>query len=314
MRLAAQGHFQKIFLDARFKGFAHFRSHLKEPVGWTQSFDPLVGAFEVVILDPEGDALPGLFKTIEQGPAQKLLVQGGPEAFDLSQRHRMMGGRADVMDVFLLQFLLEPGLAPPGGILSAVVGQHFPGCFVSGHRSAENLQHVLASLAVKQAGPDYEPGIIIHESDQIGVAKPHLEGENIALPHLIRGGPFEEPGPDQVPARFGWRLDQPFFLELLPDRFGAGLHQKKPAQKLGDPFDPEGGVLLFEFDDFVPNRSGQPRGSSAGGFFQTFLPCHSIIAHPMTDSSIGHPQDAGHLTLGEAFLQVEFDRAQPLLK
>jgi hypothetical protein len=201
--LAPQRHFQKIILDARLNGLADFTGHFKETVGGTQPFDALVGTFVVVILNPESDPFAGRFEGFKLRPAQELLIERGPEALDFPQRHRVMRGRANVMDVFLLQLLLEPGFSPPRGVLPAIVGEHLTGRLVSGDGATEHLQNILGRLAVEQPGAGDEPGIVIHDSNEIDPALSHLEGEDVALPHLVGRGPLEEPGTDQVAPGLG---------------------------------------------------------------------------------------------------------------
>ncbi len=104
LRFATQGQLQKIFLDAGFDGLAQFCLDLKEPVRRTQSLDPLVGAFVVVVFDPQFDAFPCRLEAVELGTNEELLPDGGPEAFDLAERHRMLGPGFEVRDPVLLQF------------------------------------------------------------------------------------------------------------------------------------------------------------------------------------------------------------------
>jgi hypothetical protein len=52
-----------------------------------------------------------------------------------------------MFDPVLLQLLLEAGLAPPVGVLPAVVGQHLLGNPVVGYCPAVGLEHVLCGLA-----------------------------------------------------------------------------------------------------------------------------------------------------------------------
>ena len=52
-----------------------------------------------------------------------------------------------MFDTVFLQLLLEAGLPPPVGVLSAIVRQHLLGDPVVGHRPAVGLKHVLGGLA-----------------------------------------------------------------------------------------------------------------------------------------------------------------------
>ena len=64
---AAQGQFQKVFLNTLFDGAAQLRLDLEEAVGRTQSFDALMRPLVVVIFDPEFDAFAGGLEAVELG-------------------------------------------------------------------------------------------------------------------------------------------------------------------------------------------------------------------------------------------------------
>ncbi|HEY0722479.1 MAG TPA: hypothetical protein VGD41_00500, partial [Pyrinomonadaceae bacterium] len=106
LRLSAQSHLQKVLLNALLDGFAHLACHLKEAIGGTKTFDALVGTFEVVVLNPEADALPRRLESVELGTTQKLLMERGPEAFDFAERLGMMGRGANMNDALLVQLFL----------------------------------------------------------------------------------------------------------------------------------------------------------------------------------------------------------------
>jgi len=88
--LAAQGHLQQVFLDAGLDGLAQLGLDLEEAIGGTQSADALVGAFVVIILDPDFDAFARGIETFELRASQELLPHALPEAFDLAQGHGMV--------------------------------------------------------------------------------------------------------------------------------------------------------------------------------------------------------------------------------
>jgi hypothetical protein len=144
----------------------------------------------------------------------------------------------EVVRAVFLHLGLEAGGAPPVDIFSPVVGEHFLGRLKLRGRHPEDLQHVLGGVTAKQIRPDHEPGIVIHETDDIGVLAPQTERENVRLPHLVGGGPLKETGPGEVAPGFGRTLHQALLLEGLAHRLGAGRKEKDPAQQLGNPFDP----------------------------------------------------------------------------
>jgi hypothetical protein len=102
LRFAAQGQLQQIFLDAGFDGLPQFRLDLKEAVRRTQAFDTLIGPLMVVVFDPEFDPFPCRFEAVELGAHEELLPDGGPEAFHLAERHRMLRPRLEVRHSILL--------------------------------------------------------------------------------------------------------------------------------------------------------------------------------------------------------------------
>jgi len=111
--LTAQGHLQEVFLDASLDGFAQLALDFEEAVGRTKSADALMRALVVVISDPELDPLTGGIKALELGPAQELLPERFPEAFDLSERHGMLRTRLEVGHPILFQLRFKTGGAPP---------------------------------------------------------------------------------------------------------------------------------------------------------------------------------------------------------
>jgi hypothetical protein len=254
--LATQSHLQQIFLDACLDGFAQLGGDLKIPIGRTQPFNALMRALVIIIFDPETDSFARCLETFELSAAKKLLPDGFPEAFDFAQGHGMMRPGFEVVGAVLFHLGLETGRAPPVDVFTPVVGEHFLGGLVFGRRHPENLQHVLGGVAAEQIGSDDEPGIIVHEANDVGVLAAQPERENVRLPHLIGRGPFKEARSRQIAPRLRRALDQALFFEGLADRFAAGGQKEDPPQQLGYPFDPAAGFLLFEFQDLFPNRLG----------------------------------------------------------
>jgi len=189
---AAQGQLQKVFLNAGLNGFAQGRLDLEEPVGRTKAFNALMRAFVVVVFDPDLDPFPGRLEAFELGPDQEVLPDGRPEAFDLAQGHGMLGPALEVGHAILLQFGFEAAGAPPTGVLATVVGEHLLGRTKLAGGDAVDFDHRLGRGAAEQIRARDEPGIIIHEGDEVGVTAAQSEGENVRLPHLVGCGPFEE--------------------------------------------------------------------------------------------------------------------------
>lgn len=253
--LAAQGQFQEIFLDASLEGFLQIALDLEEPVGGADAADALVRPAVVVIGDPEFDTLAGGFETLELGAGEELAPDGSPETFNLAQGHGVMGPALDVADAVLLELGFEAADAAPGGVLAPVVGEHLPGRLIFADGHPVNFNDRRSGGAAEQVRPDHKAGIVIEEGDQVSVTTAQPEGEDVRLPHLVGGGPFEKAGAGEVLGA-GWlgRWHQSLAMQPLPNRLGTGRQQKQPAQELGDAFGSEGGVGLFEFDDLFGNR------------------------------------------------------------
>lgn len=205
--LSTQGHLQEVFLNAGLDGFAQFGGDLKIPVRRTQSFDPLVRPFVIIIFDPEPDPFPRGLEAVELRAGKKLLPDRFPEPFDFAQSHGMMRPGFEVMSAVLFHLRLKAGSAPPVDVLPSVVGEHLLGGLVFGRRHAEDFEHVLGGVTAKQIGPNNESGVVVHETDEVGVLATQTEGKDIRLPHLIGRGPFEEPRPRQIAPRLARALN-----------------------------------------------------------------------------------------------------------
>jgi hypothetical protein len=169
-RLAAQGHLQQVFLDARFDGLAQCGLDLKEAIGRAQAADTLVRTLVIVIFDPASDALARRFKTFELGASEKLLPEAGPEALDLAQRHRVLWAGFEVRDAVLLQLRFETGGAAPRSVLAAIVGQHLFGRLELGDGLTVHFDDRFGGGTAEEIGADQEARVIIQESDDVSVA------------------------------------------------------------------------------------------------------------------------------------------------
>jgi len=90
LRFATQGQFEEVFLDAGLDGFAQLGLDLKEAIRRAQAFYALVGPLVVIMFDPYFNPFAGSLEGIELGAHEEVLPDGGPEAFDFTQRHRML--------------------------------------------------------------------------------------------------------------------------------------------------------------------------------------------------------------------------------
>ena len=230
-RLTPQGQFQEVILNTGLEGFLQFGVDLEEPIGGAEASDPLMGPAMVVIFEPEFDAFPGRFEALKLSSGEELAPERSPEAFDLAEGHGMVGSTLEVTDPILFQFGLEPTDTPPGGVLAAVIGEHLLGRLILSGGHPINLDHGVGRWTAEQIGPGDEPGIIVQVGDQVGIPASQPEGEDVALPHLVGGGPFEEPRTGEIAsAGFAGRgLHQAGPMKSLTDRLGAGRQEKPSA-------------------------------------------------------------------------------------
>jgi hypothetical protein len=231
-----QRHFQHVVGHSRRHRFAQFRRHFKKAVGGAHPADPLVRPFVVVVSDPQPDSFPGRFKAVERRSGQKLLPDRRPKPLHFPQRHRMLRTAFDMGHPVLLQLGLEPARPAPRRILPPVVGEHFLRRMIFAHGNPVNLDHRRRRRTAEQVRPHHVTRVIVEERYEVGVLPSQPEGEDVALPHLIRRRPLEEPGPRQVAPSLGpFMVHQPRFVQPRPDGFRAARQPKHPPQHLRDP-------------------------------------------------------------------------------
>ena len=221
----------------------------------------------------------------------------------------------EVVSAVFLHLGLETRGAAPIDVLTAIVGEHLLRRLILARCNTEDFQHIIGSVAAKQIASYNEARVIIHEGYDVGIATTQAEGEDIGLPHLVGSSSFEEAGPDQVATRLGWWLDESLLMECLADRLGTGWQEEHPPEELGYLLDATGWLLFFQLEDFVADGLGQLRARpSAKVGLQSLLALEPITCHPFIYSGTADTEFLGDHLLGEAFFQVELDRAQSFLK
>jgi hypothetical protein len=124
---------------------AHCRAHVlcrpEVPIRRQEVPNPLVRPLEVVPVDEEPQPPLAILVVRKHRPGEKFLPQGLPEALDLPKRLRMMRPALEVADSVSPQLLLEFRRPAPGGVLPALVGQHFPRHPVLRHRLLQCFHH-----------------------------------------------------------------------------------------------------------------------------------------------------------------------------
>ncbi|MFO7707846.1 MAG: hypothetical protein R6V84_06710 [Desulfobacterales bacterium] len=315
-RSAPEGKLEGVFRDPLFDRLSQLRGDLKEAVRRAQAPDPLVGPLVVVILDPDGGALDRLLEAVKLRPLQELPQQRFPEPLDLAQGHRMVGPRADVLDPLFLELLLKPGLPPPVGVLPAVVGQHLLGDPVVGHRPPVGLEHVLGGLAAVQPQRGDVAAVVVDETDQVGVVTPEPYGQDIALPELVRPGPFKKPRLGRVLLGLDrGLLHQPLRGQGLVNRRRAGAHEEKALEYIADPSRTVLGVRRFHGYRLLTDLLGDP--ALPGERTLGFKPCGSVKPkdlHPTMDRMGADPKLLGQQLGAVPLLQVKLGDPQSELQ
>jgi hypothetical protein len=146
-RPAPQSQLKGVVRHTLFQGAFQVMGDLKEPIGRTKSADALMRSFVIVVLHPVRTALHGLVKAAKLGAHKKLRLDAFPKALDFAQGHGVVGTGADVAHAVLFHLPLEARLAPPVGVLAAVVGEHLAGNTVFGNPTPVGLQHLGRGLA-----------------------------------------------------------------------------------------------------------------------------------------------------------------------
>jgi hypothetical protein len=315
LRFPVPRHFPYVERHAAFDRGAFLLVDREEPVCRAKPAKALVRPPMVVVLHPPGEALPRLLERLEARLHQELPLERGPQPLDLPQRLRVLGRAAEVMDVILLQFLLEPGFPAPDGVLPAVVGQHLLGYAVLPHRLAVDLQHVLRGLAAIQPQPHDVPGEVIQEGDDVGHLPQDAEVRDVALPQLIRRGALEPAWRRFSPvAKLFRRLQQPFDGEFLTHLLRAGPQTEPAPQRLRDPPHAPLGCGALDHTDLLPDRLGQlPRRRSRPRILQ---PGHAVLPielDPVPHRLARHTKFPAHRICRDSLLQMQLHGSLPHL-
>jgi hypothetical protein len=306
---------QGIFRKPLFDRLPQLVGDLEETVRRAKPPDPLVGPLVVVVLDPQRGALQRLLEAVKLRPLPKLPQHRFPESLDLAKGHRVVRPGADVFDTVLLQLLLEAGLASPVGVLPAVVGQHLLGNPVLGHRPPVGLQHVLGRLAAVQPQRGDVAAVVVDEADQVGVVAPQPNGQNVALPQLVRPGPLKKARLGRVLLGFDRTLFyQPPLGQRLVNRRGTGAHQKKPLQNITDPPRAVLGMLPLNFHRLLPELLGNAALTGDGTLgLQPSGSMKPIGFHPALNRMGADPKLLNQKLGTVPLLQVKLDDPQPEL-
>jgi len=265
----------------------------------------------VVVLDPQPDPFPRFLERLETSPHQELVLERLPEPLDLPQRHGMMRGTTDVVNVIPLEFLLELRGATPTGVLPPVVREHLLGRTIRRHRLAVDLHHIGAGLAAVHPQSGDIPRIIIDEPDDVRRLAQDGEVRDITLPHLVGRRALEPPGGHlRFPAGFRLGRPQPRLLQVLAHRLRTGFEAEEPLQHLRDPPRPMFRLRLLQFRDLLVNRCRQLRTppSTGSSFLQPLLTVFLVALGPRVNRRIRDPKVPADQLRVDPFLEIQLHR------
>jgi hypothetical protein len=183
---------KRVGFDLGLDGGADMRRRTKEAVRGHQTLDALMRPLEVVVLDEELDPPKTVREVSEHRLGQKFLPQRLPEAFDLAERLRMLRPALAVRDATTTQQLLKLRRAAPRRVLPALVRQHLARLAVLRDAALERLDDQAPLLVMRHRPRHQVPRVVVHEAREIhALVTAQLEGEDVALPELVRLGAFE---------------------------------------------------------------------------------------------------------------------------
>jgi hypothetical protein len=183
---------QSVVGDAALDGLAHLGRRAEEAVGRHEPLERLVGSSEVVRLHEEVDSARAVREVGEHGAGEELVPERLPEALDLAERLRVLRPTLDVLDAVPPELLFELGLAPPRGVLTALIGQDLARCTEVGDAPRQRLHDERRALMVGERVRHEVTGVVVHEADQVQpLVLAQQEGEEVRLPELVRLGALE---------------------------------------------------------------------------------------------------------------------------
>ncbi|MBL8111886.1 MAG: hypothetical protein JNK60_03305 [Acidobacteria bacterium] len=185
---------QSVLRDVLLDGLAHVRRGPEEAIGRHEAVHGLVRTLEVVGIHEERQTTGEIIEVGKDGARQELSPQGLPEAFDLAERLRVLRPALDVADTLAPQLLLELGLAPPRGVLAALIGEDLARRAEGRDTPAQRFHDESRALVVRQGVRYDEARMVVHEGGDIDpLVPPEQESEDVRLPELVGLGPLEAP-------------------------------------------------------------------------------------------------------------------------
>ena len=130
----------------------------------------------------------------KHGAREEFLPHCLPEPLDLAAGLRVMRTALDVTNTVTAKLLFKPRLAPPSGVLAALVGQDLARRAVLRDTARESLQHKRAPLVVRHHQAHDIARVIIQKRRHVHpLMAAKQEGEQVRLPQLIGLGALKAP-------------------------------------------------------------------------------------------------------------------------
>ncbi len=252
-------HPQCVGLHLGFDRRAHVRCRAKVAIRRHRTLDALMRTLEVVVLDEERETPQAVREVGEHRLTEKLFPQRLPEALDLAERLRMLRSTLAVRDAVPTQQLLKLRLAPPRRVLPALIGQHLLRLSVLGDAALERFDHQTRFLVMRHRPRHDVARVVVHEAHQVhALMTAQLEGEEVALPELIRRRALEAPR-----RLLAWRFDLGLRHQscLVKNATHCRLRHaqtREPREHVANSARPPLGICLPRRDDRSLHRLGSP--------------------------------------------------------
>jgi hypothetical protein len=230
-----QGQAQFISAHGLFQGFSDLVFRPEKPVRRHHAIDALMGPEVVVVGHEMPEPFLGLREILRLDPLPEFFPHRGPKSFRLAHGLGMVGTGHHVLDTFTDEKLLEVPFAPPGEVLTTLVGQHLLGFSEAFNTVQEGLGDDVLLLVKVQSPGNNVAAVIIQENRQIDpfMAAGQQKAGDIALPEFTRPRPFETSGWLYFPASFAGPLGiEAFFTQGVTHAPRADLDPVESEEKI----------------------------------------------------------------------------------
>lgn len=146
--------------------------------------------------DEVGEMLSCTREILGLHPFPEFTSDRGPEALAFAERLRMVRAGDHVLNALAYEEFLKLGLAAPGEVLPALVGQDLLGLAETPDTFEECLDDDVLLLMQVQTEADDVATVVVNERGQVDTlaVTPEQEACDVALPELAGAGAFEAAG------------------------------------------------------------------------------------------------------------------------